>query len=190
MKKLKINLFGESLVIEQLKPNSILIEQLETFKTLDTANFNEAIQSPPLIDDIAKCDCEVIIQGLLNTYKNQIEIWFDGKKILKFKMADLNANNLLFPLYNCEVNEFSLSVLQTNCYCQKIEIGLIACYETFLECFNIDDLVFQMLHIENKVLLTGIKYKGCSLLSVKYDTLIVQNFYFSDLASFEINFIP
>ncbi|MDQ8004820.1 MAG: hypothetical protein REI64_08485 [Pedobacter sp.] len=190
MKKLKINLFGESFIIKKLTPNIFLKEQLAEIATTNNISFNEVIQSPPLIDDIAKCDCEIIIQGLLNTYKNQIEVWFGGKKILKLKMPNLNANNLLFPLYKCEVNEFSLSFLQPAFYNQRAEIGLIACYEISLESFNIDDLIFQISNLENKMLLTGIKYKDCVLFSLKTDTLIVQNFYFRKFTDLNNNFIP
>ena len=175
MKKLKINLFGEGMSITQLvikNPNDF--NQLTNYPA---NNFNEAMQSPPYLDMVNELPHHTLFRGLLNTYKNQIEIWFAGKKVLKLKMADLNSNYLLFPLYHCQTDKNHLN-FEEGIYCRTYEIGLIACYQTYIHSLDIDKLVFQTSALENQTLLSGFIYNNQLLSSIKIDTLITNRIYF------------
>ncbi|WAC39101.1 hypothetical protein [Pedobacter sp. SL55] len=175
MKKLKINLFGEGIGIEKLViKNQNNFKQFSSYQTND---FNEAMQSPPYLDLVNNLPTHTLLRGLLNTYKNQIEIWFAGKKAIKLKMADLNADYLLFPLYQYQMDETPLN-FESGIYCKTQEIGLIASYETYLNSLDIDKLVFQISILENQTLLSGFTYDNQKISVNKTDTLITNRIYF------------
>ena len=179
MKKLKINLFGECIKISKLLiSDEREQDNFNQIKHLDANRFNETIQSDLFTDFLETTKSKTILQGLSNTYKNQIEIWFGGKKIKKLKIADLNAQYSLFPLYQTTSTEFLTSNLDEGIYCEETEVGLIACYETVLENFNIEELVFEMKTTENALVIAGLSYKETQLNSVKSDTLLTSQSYF------------
>ncbi len=173
MKKLKINLYGESVIIEKL----LVDKDLNKLTTYNADDFDEAMQAYPFLDIIDNIERKIVLQALLDTYKSQIEIWFSGKKVLKFKMAELNRNSLLFPIYKCSHQSIPVD-LNGGIYCKIFGIGLIASYETFIEDFNIDKLIFQTSSIENQLVLSGLKYDETLLQSIKSDALTTRKFYF------------
>lgn len=178
--KLKINLFGESWKLKKICPNE---EQINCFEVVaqrmklplalalaDPYFYyllkDDTIQS---IDDIAG----KVWSGLLNTPKNQIEIWFRNYKIQKIKINDLLQELLLFPLYNTEILENTLEQEKGIFFVQK-EIGLIGKYDMMIVDFRIDDLIFQLSNNN----LHNITYKGQNFKLIKSDTLLTyQNSY-------------
>ena len=179
MKKLKINLFGEGIKISKLLiSDEREQDNFNRIKQLDDNSFNETIQSDRFSHFLETAKSKIILAGLSNTYKNQIEIWYGGKKIKKLKIADLDSQYSLFPLYQTTSTEFLTSKLDAGIYCEEMEVGLIACYETVLENFNIEELVFEMKTTENALVIYGLSYKGSKLSSVKSDTLLTSQFYF------------
>ncbi len=114
------------------------------------------------------------LEGLLNSNKNQIEIWLDRKKVQKLKVNDLIDDLLLFPLYKTEhrikhMNECGL-------YALRKDIGLIGQYETYIEKFNIDNLKFQLLLVNDILLIEGVVYENEKLEITKKDTVTTQQY--------------
>ena len=116
------------------------------------------------------------MEGLLNTPKNHIEIWFKNKKIQKLKFDDLIEKQLLFPLYRTSLDR---TVQQkSGIYIEQKAIGLVDSLEINIDDFKIDDLEFQLLEINELLILENLKYKNQLLKSKKKETLITfQNGY-------------
>ena len=112
------------------------------------------------------------ISGLLNTPKNQIEILLDGKKIRKLHIKDLNHEELLFPLYPVHKTEIT-ETYSPGIYVEQKAIGFIASYEIKLERFSIDDLQFNLLAYNDKLLLLRPDYQNKKVISRKKETLLV-----------------
>lgn len=161
MHRLKINLFGEGWRLMKVRNTEV---------------------SETCIKDIENGDAEqysydLLIHGLCDSYKSQIEIWYAGKKVLKLKSKDLNNDFLLFPLYQSVHSKFDCKKLCKGIYLQEKEIGLLASFETKLSCFKIDQLSFHTADLINgniKIkLLYDIDYNGLPLkLLEKRDTLV------------------
>ena len=181
--KLKINIFGESF---KLKHISLSDDQKRDFEIIGSnlkLPLCKALIDPYFyfllkdkkfqsIDDLEGTTWE----GLLNTPKNHIEIWFKNKKIQKLKFDDLIENQLLFPLYRT----FFEGTFQqkSGIYIEQKAIGLVNSLEIKSDDFNIDDLEFQLLEINESLILENLKYNNQLLISKKKDTLITfQNGY-------------
>jgi hypothetical protein len=111
------------------------------------------------------------IEGLLKTPKNQIEIWYKNRKVQKLKCNDLKEELALFPLYKITIQEMK-PYLEKGFYVEQKEIGLIGSFEIMTDNFNIDDLDFQLLQLNDHLLLKGLVYNNQVLKSKKKDTLI------------------
>lgn len=180
MYKLKINFFGESWKLTRLSLSNTAYNEL-LFKA---KNLNTSLMDV-LLDAISFNESNHdSVQGLINTYKNQIEIWYAGKKIKKLKLVDLNNEMLLFPLYHLITKQLKYASLPKGIYIEQEEIGLIACYEINLEKFNINDLSFELIRVEKQEerfeILKGINYKKLpiKLYENKIDTLITKQICF------------
>ena len=181
--KLKINIFGESFKLkyilfsdEQNTDFKLIANHLKLplCKALIDPYFYFLLKDKKFqsIDDLEGTTWE----GLLNTSKNHIEIWFKNKKIQKLKFDDLIENQLLFPLYRT----FFQSNFQqkSGIYIEQKAIGLVNSLEIKSDDFNIDDLEFQLLEINESLILENLKYNNQLLISKKKDTLITfQNGY-------------
>jgi hypothetical protein len=99
--------------------------------------------------------------GLLNSPKNQIEIWYDGKKIRKLHITDINQDLLLFPIYNKNkvdiTEDYSPSI-----YIEQRAIGFVGSYELNVESFDLQNLQFN-----DKLLLQQPTYSNQKLLFKK-----------------------
>lgn len=95
MEKLKINLFGELWTLKKVVLNPMEQEYFEQIASRINLPLYQALLDPffyfhlklNTIPSLDKLSGEMII-GLMNTTKNQIEIWLDGKKILKLKLDE------------------------------------------------------------------------------------------------------
>ena len=175
--KLKINIFGESFKLkhillsdDQKRDFEIIGNNLKfpLCKALIDPYFyfllkDKNIQS---IDDLKGTTWE----GLLNTPKNHIEIWFKNKKIQKLKFDDLIEHQLLFPLYRTYLD--GTFQQKSGIYIEQKAIGLVDSLEIKSYDFNIDDLEFQLLEINDFLILESVKYNKQLLISRKKDTLI------------------
>lgn len=176
--KLKINLLGEAWKLKQLVfPNELLhtfeevatrMKQPLTEVLIDPFFYhylkNKVIQS---IDDLQGN----AVEGLINSPKNQIEIWYKNKKVQKLKINDLNDELLLFPLYNTTIKKTNLN-LEKGIYIEQKEIGLIGSFEINTDNFNIDNLEFQLLQANEQTILKNLVYKNQVLVCKKKDSLI------------------
>lgn len=178
MQTLKINLFGEQWTLKKVILNTIEKEYFDNIASRLKLPLHKALLDPffyhhlklALIPSLDKLPCEKI-SGLLNSNKNQIEIWLDGKKIRKLKFEELNQEQYLFPLYNT-----SKSIIQnthkSGIYIEQKEIGFIGSYVFKIENFILEDLQFILIDLNNKLLLQNVTYPNCNTIFKKKETLI------------------
>lgn len=176
--KLKINLFGESWKLKQLVFSDKLFQTFEENAMKMKQPLVEVITDPffyyylknkkiQTIEDLEG----ITTEGLINSPKNQIEIWFKNKKIKKLQINDLIEELLLFPLYKTS-KYTSNFVLEKGIYLEQKEIGLVASFEINIDNFNIDNLEFQLLQTKEQTILEKLLYKNEVLKSKKKDTLL------------------
>lgn len=184
MQRLKINLHGVGWRLKKIELNFDDLNKLKARATHLELPFNEAIFDSELFEDeliTGVYSCEGLsgeTQSGLMDFKSQLEIWFAGKKILKFTMNDLFPENLLFPLYKLQTKVFDFTALKPGIYIEQEEIGLIASYNELVNDFDINDLTFDVLEL-NKTdkklkILQGIKLNGNPLAVNRMDSLITR----------------
>ena len=155
---LKINLFGEAWKLKHLIIPNEFMEVIEDYARIQCQSITDVIADPFFYHKLQNKKIQSIedwdgisIEGLMNTWKNNIEIWFKNKKIKTLKMNDLNDDLLLFPLYNTVLHE-SNSYLSKGIYLEQKEIGMIGSLKIATDDFIIDDLVFRLLQTNHSVL--------------------------------------
>lgn len=176
--KLKINLLGEAWKLKQLVLSAELLHTIEEVVTKMKQPLTEAFIDPffyyylknksiQSIDDL-QGNC---LEGLINSPKNQIEIWYKNKKVQKLKINDLKEELLLFPLYKTIIQKTNLQ-LEKGIYIEQKEIGLIGSFEIYTDNFSIDDLEFQLLHTNEQTILEKLVYKNQVLVCKKKNSLL------------------
>jgi hypothetical protein len=176
--KLKINLYGEAWKLKRLILSEELRSTFEDIAKRMKQPLQEVIIDPffyhylksktiQSFDDLDGNNME----GLVNSSKNQIEIWYKNMKVQKLKINDLREELLLFPLYKTTIQKRK-DCFEKGIYVEQKEIGLIGSFEIKTADFNIDDLEFQLLQINELTLLEGLLFKGKKIESKKEDTLI------------------
>ena len=176
--KLKVDFFGDGISIKKGVFSDELFEKmlvtaLKLKQPLEVAlvdpYFYYALKDKKLksIEDIE----EIIVNGLINTHKNRIEIWYRGQKVQKLTMDKLNNDYLLFPLFQSKTERITL---QDNLgfYIKHLEIGLIARYEIMVKNLCIDHLKFHLINYEGKIVLSNVSYKNMDMTLMKKDALI------------------
>ena len=129
--KLKIDLFGEGICIKKGDFSGDLFEKMRLTALKLNLPLEDALIDPYFyhilkekkvrsVEDIG----ETMANGLLNTPKNRIEIWYKGKKVQKLTMDDLNDQYLLFPLFRTNTRNMELQN-NSGLYVKQVEIGLI-----------------------------------------------------------------
>jgi hypothetical protein len=178
--KLKINLFGEIWKLKQ-----ILIKEDQELPWLKIAErlrkpLHEAIIDPffyHYLNDKKIKSMEDIegfqIEGLLNNAKNQIEIWYQRKKVQKLKINDLDSSLLLFPLYTVSLTKLAED-LSSGIYVEQKEIGLFGNFEIAeVPNFNIENLEFELLEFKERLLVQSLKYLKNNIKVKKKDTVVI-----------------
>jgi len=172
--KLKISLFGESHILKRLFFNPIQQMEYEIIAQRMKQPLHQALTDPYFYFLLKKDSIQSFedLEGfsnkvLLNTQKNQIEIWYQNKKIQKLKINDLLQELLLFPLYSTKVIENNFAPKNGICIEQR-EIGLIGQYEMMINNFKIDELLFQLSGYN----LQNITYDGREFKFIKSDALL------------------
>jgi hypothetical protein len=146
--KLKINLFGESQTLKRVIFNSIQKMEYAIIAQRMKQPLHQALIDPYFyfllkndniqsLEDFGGFSNKV----LLNTPKNQIEIWYQNKKTQKLKINDLLEELLLFPLYSTKVLKDKMA-LENGIYIEQKEIGWIGQFEMLIEDFNINKFIF------------------------------------------------
>ena len=180
--KLKISLFGETWKLKQIIVDKEQEEQWLKIADRLRKPLYQAVIDPffyhflndkkyKSLDDIKGFQ----VEGLINNSKNQIEIWYQGFKIKKFKMNELDTSLLLFPLYNVEVKKMT-SDLSPGIYVEQREIGLYGNFQIpeVLD-FSNDDLVFKLFEYKNTFHLEKLQYQNEPVISKKRDTIVVHH---------------
>lgn len=187
LSKLKINLYGENRVIRK-----VLLSEEDNFlfkKVADKMDqpMSQALVDPffyyslknPQINSLEDLNCNYW-DGLINNSKNQIEIWFQNKKIQKCKIDLLIDELLLFPLFQTS-KTVSINVSEPGLYIEQKEVGLVNSFELMLEKFDINQLFFEISNFENTMHLSGLKYKDITISKKRKDTIITyQNGFIVD----------
>ncbi len=186
MDKIKINLFGESWSLKELELDETLQSKLlfranqlnrDLSDLLLDLSFYEELNLPNLksITDLPS----TCIKGLRNTPKSQLEIWLNGKKILKIRLEPIFNQNTLFQLYHTHETIVDFKDLDQGIYVFEQEMGLIASYQFNTLKFCIDQLSFGLLKfkvIGQKIeLLTDIFWCDKLLNSIYSDSLITSS---------------
>jgi hypothetical protein len=177
-KTIKTNLFGEVLTLKRVVLNPMEQEYYELIAARIRQPLHQALLDPFFyyhlklnsVDSMEKLPCEEV-SGLMNTNKNQIEIWLEGKKILKIKLDELNQDQYLFPLYNIKKSVHN-NQNNSGIYIEQKEIGFIGSYEFKIEKFEMADLQFDFLEINEQLLLQNVAYPNCNSAFKKKETLI------------------
>ena len=184
MQTLKLNLFGELFTLKRVVLNPMEQEYYEIIANRISQPLHQAVLDPFFyyhlklnsVDSLEKLPCEKV-SGLMNTNKNQIEIWLEGKKILKIKLDELNQDQYLFPLYNIKKSVHN-NQNNSGIYIEQKEIGFIGSYEFKIQKFEMTDLQFDFLEINNQLLLQSVNYSNNKSVYKKKETLITyQNSY-------------
>ena len=151
------------------------------FLQLDPVQFNENL-STLIMEETHPLIFETIKQGLLDTYKNRIEIWFAGKKIHKTNISEIDPQTGLFPLFGSAMEKFDIQWSEEMVYLEEREIGLIAVYEANLVKFNPAQLFFSVsliIYQQNEMkVLDNIRYHNKSLIARPGDTLQTRSYFF------------
>lgn len=178
LNKLKINLFGENRVLKRVLLSEEEIDQFTKVANKIEQPLYQALADPffyhllknPKINSLEDLNCEHW-EGLINNHKNQIEIWFQNKKIQKCKINDLIEELLLFPLYQTS-KVSSIDNCKLGIYIEQKEVGLINSFELMLEEFDIDKLLFEISDFQYIIHLCDLKYNNLSIPKKRKDSLI------------------
>ena len=176
--KLKINLLGEAWKLKQVVFSNALLHAFEEVAKKMKQPLNEVLIDPFFYYYLKNKSIQSIdnlqgncLEGLINSPKNQIEIWYKNKKVQKLKINDLREELLLFPLYKTIIQKTNLQ-LEKGIYIEQKEIGLIGSFEIYTDNFSIDDLEFQLLQTNEQTILEKLVYKNQVLVCKKKDSLL------------------
>ena len=179
MKRLKINLHGESWTLKKLECSEDDLNECLKVAARMKLPLKEALLNPFFYYNLKNPSIPSVEHlpgkkwsGLLDTAKNQIEVLLDGKKIKKLHFKDLDDGLLLFPLYNIHNTEI-IENYSPGIYVEQKAIGFISSYEIKLESFDIDNLQFNLLQFNDKQLLQEPTYKNKKVLFRKKETLLI-----------------
>jgi hypothetical protein len=179
MLKLKINFHGESWTLKKFECNDYDLQECLKVAARMEVPLAKALLDPFFyyylkIPAIASTEHlpGTKWSGLLETPKNQIEIWYDGRKIRKLHIGDIDQDLLLFPLYNKSKIEIK-EEYSPGIYVEQLAIGFVGSYALNIESFNLEDLQFNLLQFNDKLLLQQPTYSSQNLHFRKKETLII-----------------
>lgn len=179
MPKLKINFHGESWTLKKFECNDDDLKEcfkvaarmkLPLVKALLDPFFYYYLKIPAIASTEHLPGTKW--SGLLNSPKNQIEIWYDGKKIRKLHIADIDQDLLLFPTYNKTKMEIK-EEYNPGIYVVQQAIGFVGSYELKIESFNLEYLQFNLLQFNDKLLIQPPTYSNQKLHFRKKETLLI-----------------
>jgi hypothetical protein len=178
MPKLKINFHGESWTLKKFE-----CSDYELNACLAIADKMKLLLAKALLDPFFYYYLKIPAipstehlpgtkwSGLLDSPKNQIEIWYDGRKIRKLHIADIDQDLLLFPIYNKNKIEITKEY-SPGIYVEQQAIGFVSSYELNVESFDLQNLQFNLLQFNDKLLLQQPTYFNQKLLFKKKETLL------------------
>jgi len=150
--KVKINLFGDSWSVKELEIDERVRSQINSIAYRLRREVSDLLLDLNLYDELRIPEIKSIedfegvrIRGLLNTPNSQLEIWINGKKILKIKLYDLYHQNTLFKLYETHETLIDFEGLAEGVYLFENEKGLVATYHLSSPRFSLNKLGFSLL---------------------------------------------
>jgi hypothetical protein len=178
MHKLKINFHGESWTLKKFECNDNDLKECIKVAARMKLPLEKALLDPffyyylkiPVIASTEHLP-GTKWSGLLDTPKNQIEIWYEGKKIKKLYISDIVEDLLLFPIYNKSKTKIK-EEYGPGIYVEQQAIGFLGSYELFIETFNLEDLNFHLLQFSDKLLLQPPTYSSQNLRFRKKESLL------------------
>lgn len=182
MPKIKINIFGEGIEIRRLYLPIETITDWKEFAARKQSSLSEKLLDPFFFYDLKHpiySSLEAVpaqsISGMLDNPKNQLEIWFDRKKVMKWNASDLFNEMLLFPLFQIQKTVLE-EEFQSGIIIQQRERGQLAMLELNIEKerLNIDDMLFTIKSGLGFNFLTDITYRCTALKFIKKETLITS----------------
>ena len=179
MQTLKINLHGESYTLKKFECSEEDYSECLKVASKMKLPLVKALLDPffyyylkrPTIQSVEHLH-GIKISGLLNTPTNQIEILLDGKKIRKLQFKDFNQEQLLFPLYKIHKTEITENY-SPGIYVEQKAIGFIASYEIKVDHFTIDDLQFNLLQFNDKLLVQEPSYLNKKVFVRRKESLLI-----------------
>ncbi len=186
MDKVKINLFGESWSLKELEIDEPLRSKILWFSKELNRDINEFLLDLTFYEELNIPGIKSIadipgtsIRGLQKSPRSQIEIWLNGKKILKIKSFALFYQNTLFKLYHTQETVVNFEDLGEGFFVFEREMGLVASYQFDTPKFSIDLLSFGLLkfQIEGEYyeFLTDIFFNNLLLESKHSDALVTSS---------------
>jgi hypothetical protein len=178
MHKLKINFHGESWTLKKFECSKYELDaclaiadkmKLPLEKALLDAFFYYYLKIPTIASTEHLPGTKW--SGLLDSPKNQIEIWYNSKKIRKLHIADIDQDLLLFPIYNKNKIEITKEY-SAGIYVEQQAIGFVGSYELNVESFDLQNLKFNLLQFNDKLLLQQPTYSNQKLHFIKKETLL------------------
>lgn len=197
MDKVKINLFGESWSLKELELTDNLKSKIDHILSQSSEELSSLLLDLSFYEELGIPEIKSIadlpgtcIKGLQNTPKSQLEIWLNGKKILKTSLQALFNQNTLFKLYHSQETTINFEELGEGIYLFEQEMGLVACYQFTTPKFNIDRLVFRLLKFRMNGLyieiLTEIFWGDNLLISKRLDLLLTSSSCYKKTLNLEI----
>lgn len=186
MDKVKINLFGESWSLKELEIDEPLRSKILWFSKELNRDINEFLLDLTFYEELNIPGIKSIadipgtsIRGLQKSPRSQIEIWLNGKKILKIKSFALFYQNTLFKLYHTQETVVNFEDLGEGFFVFEREMGLVASYQFDTPKFSIDLLSFGLLKFqiegEDYEVLTDIFFNNLLLESKHSDALVTSS---------------
>ena len=186
LSQIKVKLYGESFRIHSLKIEEDCFEQFQRTADLLKEPLGEAvlnisffkklnIKKYQSIQDII----DYSFGGLINNFKNKIEIWQGRRCVEKLNMNSLVNSDTLFPLYNINKTTTSFNTADRNVLIEK-EVGLIGQFEVNRNDFKIDLLKFDVSEMSylnaTYQLLVAINYNSEKINLKRQDTLLTYRY--------------
>ena len=186
MNKIKISWYGSGLEIRRLFLPENIKNEWEEMALRQNRSLIDILLDPFFYYKLKNIQYNSIedlsydkFSGLLNESKNQIEIWFNRKKIFKTNTIELYNEAVLFPLFN--LNHISESFTdKKGIYIVQKEIGNLGVYELEVDKDNllIDDFTFETQLYQNSKIISGITHQNQYFPFIKKDTVITQQYGF------------
>jgi hypothetical protein len=113
--------------------------------------------------------------GFLIENRNQLEIWFNRKKIYKTNTADMVNQLLLFPLFNIQASGESFTS-KKGIYIVNKEIGHLGAFELMTKGKKMlfEDIKIETATFQNIKIITNCSYQNQPLSFIKKETIITQ----------------
>ncbi len=182
MKKIKIQIIGTFIYYKEVKLDAIEHDYFLSIANRIGMNLNEALLDPYFYFKL-KLDKYQSYEDLngetyfgldINQF-HQLEIFINGQKNQKFNYSDLNSESVLFPLYEIRIKHLNTSNKLINSYHLFAKEKGLTNYIFFDEEVDLENkLSFNVLSLNNDLLITNINLNNIALAYKKKDTIITE----------------